>query len=32
VTGWTTDSNSLADSNENHDTASWSGHRYFDKT
>jgi hypothetical protein len=30
-TGWTTDSITQSDNNENFDTASWSGHRYFDK-
>jgi hypothetical protein len=32
VTGWTTDGTTPADSNEGFDTASWTGHRYFDKT
>lgn len=31
-TGWTTDSTTLGDANENFDTVSWSGHRYFDLT
>lgn len=31
VTGWTKDSATLGDSNENFDTAAWSGHRYFDR-
>lgn len=31
VTDWTKDSATLGDSNENFDTAAWSGHRYFDK-
>ena len=30
-TGWTADNYSTNDSNESHDTVSWSGHRYFDK-
>lgn len=29
-TGWTKDSSTLGDTNENFDTVSWSGHRYFD--
>ena len=31
VTGWTTDSYDTPDSNEEHDSAAWTGHRYFDK-
>lgn len=31
-TGWTTDSTTQSDNNENFDTASWSGHKYVDKT
>jgi len=31
VTNWTTDDYGPDDSNENHDTTTWSGHRYFDK-